>query len=102
MNSVNEEVIMNDIPVMHEVVTMGTDLEAAWLWFAGEVDSAKARRYCLEQALRVNPDSTIARQGLAVLTQQEPAPGPRRPVFSIRLGQLFGRRAAAEVVTTLR
>lgn len=45
----------------------GSNLEMDWLWMAEQVTREYERRYCLEQALRINPDSETARRELAKL-----------------------------------
>lgn len=38
-----------------------------WLWMSTLVDSAQERIYCLESALRVDPDNEAAKRGLIIL-----------------------------------
>lgn len=55
---------------------LNTDLdnETAWLWLAAVVEGDR-RRHCLEQVLRINPNSQAAQKALAELagTSAEPA-----------------------------
>lgn len=44
-----------------------SNLEMDWLWLATRVTSAGERRYCLQRALAINPESRLARRGLAQL-----------------------------------
>lgn len=90
MQPVDQQPEKTDIPVKHDVVIKGTELEAAWLWFAGTVNSDTARRYCLEQALHANPESQPARQALAAMIPQ-PAAETHRPAVIWRLSWLFRR-----------
>jgi hypothetical protein len=53
--------------------------ETAWLWMAGAVDDDEQRRYCLSRALEINPEHVLAREVLAQLQPQPPAPGPEAP-----------------------
>ena len=53
--------------------------EAAWIWMSGTVEDAEQRRYCLEQALAINPANPTARAGLALLKGQEPELPPPVP-----------------------
>ena len=41
--------------------------EQAWLWMSGVVETEEERFICLENVLIINPDSEIARKGLAAL-----------------------------------
>jgi tetratricopeptide (TPR) repeat protein len=43
-----------------------------WLWMSAVVDSSKERIYCLNQALRIDPQNQVARRGLTVLGAQPP------------------------------
>src|SRR4030043_2400628 len=38
-----------------------------WLWMSTLVDTEKERIYCLESALRADPDNEAARRGLVIL-----------------------------------
>jgi hypothetical protein len=44
--------------------------DEAWVWLAGVVDDPADMRRCLQQALRINPLNSHARQGIAWLDQQ--------------------------------
>ena len=46
-----------------------SQLELDWLWYAANMTHDTERRYCLKRALEINPDSTLARNALAKLTQ---------------------------------
>lgn len=41
-----------------------SNTEYDWLWLAAQLSDSHKRRYCFEQALTINPDSTVAQQGL--------------------------------------
>ncbi len=38
-----------------------------WLWMSAAVESEKERKYCLNQALKLDPDNQMARRGLILL-----------------------------------
>src|SRR5512146_3097599 len=38
-----------------------------WIWMSAAVDTAKERVYCLETALKLDPDNAIAKRGLVLL-----------------------------------
>lgn len=86
--------MINDQQPSQEISLGDTDLEAAWLWFAAQATSDEARRYSLENALRANPKSQVARQMLAALQPQpKPANEPRFGFFGRgwkRAGQMAG------------
>ena len=72
-----------------DAVELDPDNENAWLWLSGVVDSTTERQHCLEQVLRLNPDNTYARAGLASLqkltTQAVPLDIEPPPLTSIRV-----------------
>lgn len=44
-----------------------SNYELDWLWLASHVVRDHERRYCLQRALHINPDSWVAKQELAKL-----------------------------------
>src|SRR5512140_84884 len=38
-----------------------------WIWMSAAVDTAKERIYCLETAIKLDPQNAIARRGLVLL-----------------------------------
>jgi hypothetical protein len=60
--------------LLRQVVTENPDNELAWMWLASAVDDLDERRACLQQALRLNPDNTRAREALSRL---QPGSGAR-------------------------
>lgn len=44
-----------------------SNLELDWLWLFMQCDDGARRRYCLERALAINPQSAIARRELALI-----------------------------------
>ena len=57
-------------PLFQEALRDPSNLEMDWLWLAAQVTRDCERAYCLQQALRINPRSELARCGLAQLAQQ--------------------------------
>jgi tetratricopeptide (TPR) repeat protein len=55
---------------LREAVRLDPNNEQGWLWLAGTVSSPDQRRFCLERALQINPQSTIAKRGLSALQGQ--------------------------------
>jgi hypothetical protein len=53
-----------------KVLTADPKNEVAWLWMASLVSEDERRAYCLRQVLRLNPDSHLAKEGLAQLRQK--------------------------------
>jgi hypothetical protein len=47
-----------------------SNYEMDWLWYAANMASDSQRRFCLERALQLNPDSEMARRALAKLGSQ--------------------------------
>jgi len=52
--------------------------EEAWLWMSLVLDTPAEKRFCLEKALAINPQSTQAQAGLLYLEQH--ARGPVKPI----------------------
>ncbi|MAS37076.1 MAG: hypothetical protein CL610_23960 [Anaerolineaceae bacterium] len=50
--------------LLRQVVAADPRNELAWMWLASAVDSIDERRTCLENALRINPNNTRAREAL--------------------------------------
>ncbi|MCS7010274.1 MAG: tetratricopeptide repeat protein [Anaerolineales bacterium] len=46
-----------------------------WVWLSGVVDTQKERLYCLQTALKLDPQNTAARRGLLILGGREAEPG---------------------------
>ncbi|WP_110513976.1 hypothetical protein [Herpetosiphon llansteffanensis] len=45
--------------------------EQAWLWLSGVLDEQRDVEFCLQSALKINPDNQQARKGLAWIQQQQ-------------------------------
>ncbi len=64
--------------ILAEILKTEPQNEKAWLWMSGVVTKDEERRYCLKRVLAINPDSLLAKKGLARL-QQEHKERPRPP-----------------------
>jgi hypothetical protein len=58
--------------LLAQAVQANPTYEMAWLWLASSLIVPGERRYCLERALTINPQSQPARQGLAALGDTAP------------------------------
>src|SRR3954469_22707999 len=52
-----------------------SNLELDWLWYATNMTGDVERRYCLNRALAINPQSSLPRSALAKLPQHAGAAG---------------------------
>lgn len=59
--------------VLVKILNTDPDNETAWLWLAAAVEGDR-RRHCLEQVLRINPNSQAAQKGLEELAGTSTAP----------------------------
>jgi hypothetical protein len=50
-----------------EAVREDSNLAMDWLWYAEQMTSDAARRYCVERALAIDPDNELARRALVKL-----------------------------------
>ena len=72
-----------------QVVEADENDEQAWLWLSGVVESLEDKQVCLENILALNPDSDLAKRGLAWIAQQRaeqglpPVPPPETPAPAI-------------------
>lgn len=55
-------------------------IELDWLWYAAHMTGMIERRYCLNRALAINPQSSLARSALAKLPKQPQAAGETVPL----------------------
>ena len=65
-----------------DVVELDRHNEQAWLWLSTLTDNIEDQRTCLENALAINPDNTLARERLAALA----ANGTQRVVICPQCG----------------
>lgn len=56
--------------LLMQVVEQDEENGLAWLWLSGVVDSLDDREVCLENVLSIDPDNTLARNGLELLYRQ--------------------------------
>jgi hypothetical protein len=56
--------------LLTELIRDEPNNESAWLWMSGVVEKPDRQIYCLQQALRINPNNQHASMGLAKLTSQ--------------------------------
>ncbi len=50
--------------------------EKAWLWLSGAVDTSEERLFCMAKILSINPNSSVAKYGLQLLTSSSDDLGP--------------------------
>jgi Tfp pilus assembly protein PilF len=72
---INDQALADARLVLAEALALDPEFEQAWLWFAHIADDPGERRFCLERAAAINPDST-ARQELLKLRQAAPVQPP--------------------------
>lgn len=53
-----------------QAVQESSNLELDWLWYATQMTDVAEQRYCLLQALEINPESEMARRALANLPHE--------------------------------
>lgn len=99
--------------LLRQVVAADPQNELGWMWLASAVDSLDERRKCLENALRLNPNNTRAREALRRLQPagtaqtREAAPRPRpQPTAAGQAGRspmliVIGVVVALAVLTAL-
>ena len=68
--------------VLAQVVKNDPRSATGWLWLAGVVETKNQQRYCLEKAVRLNPQDEVARQALARIKAEEAKPVPQVPISS--------------------
>lgn len=62
--------------LLREILKIDQRNEAAWLWMTQCVNTDEDQQKCLQNALRVNPNSEQAKRGLAVLQQRQASQQP--------------------------
>ena len=65
--SVSAETVQFGEKMLNEAIQNGWNMEMDWLWLATKVTVDVHRRYCLDRALKINPDSEMAKLGLRQL-----------------------------------
>jgi hypothetical protein len=51
--------------LLAQALAEDSNLKLDWLWYAGQLEDAGERHYCLQRALQINPQSELARRELA-------------------------------------
>ena len=62
--------------LFRRAIEIDSNNELAWLWLSGVAENTHERRYCLEQALQINPENVQASAGLKWLDQQGAGTSP--------------------------
>jgi tetratricopeptide (TPR) repeat protein len=70
------------LPILKEIVQDDPNNENAWLWLYSCSDRTEQKRYCLQQALRINPNNQNARKALDNLERLSSSPNPATPATS--------------------
>jgi hypothetical protein len=65
------------IPILKNIIKTDRDNELAWLWMSACVEKAEDKKFCLNEALRINPNSEHTKKAL---DQLEPKP-PLQPTL---------------------
>ena len=58
------------LPILKEIVQAEPNNENAWLWLYSCVEKVEQKKYCLQQAIRINPDNQKAHEALLKLESQ--------------------------------
>jgi len=58
------------IPIIKDILKLNRDNENAWLWLSVCADQPEDKKYCLQEALRINPNNEHTKKGLAQLATQ--------------------------------
>jgi hypothetical protein len=67
------------LPILRKIVQSDPNNEMAWLWLYACVNTNPQKIYCLQQALRVNPENQNAQQALAKLSDLSQQNNKERP-----------------------
>ncbi len=54
--------------LLHDLLKKDRNVETAWLWMAACVETDEDKRFCLREALRINPANLLTQKALAQLT----------------------------------
>jgi hypothetical protein len=60
--------------LLSRAIRLNPRCDKAWLWLSAVVETDEKRSYCLQQALKINPENAAARQGLERLAPSAPEP----------------------------
>ena len=58
--------------LLTRLLKTGQDNPEYWVWMSAVVDTTKERAYCLNQALKLDPQNKAARRGLTIMGQMTP------------------------------
>jgi hypothetical protein len=59
-----EQAVIDDSQILRRAVHINSSDEVDWLLYAARLTDPAKRRYCLERALALNPNSDLANQAL--------------------------------------
>jgi hypothetical protein len=65
LGDAQRQAAIDDAPVLRRAVHANSSDEVDWLLYAAILTDPAKRRYCLERALALNPNSDLAKQALA-------------------------------------
>ena len=65
------------VPILKIILKLNRDYELAWLWMSVCIDEPQDKKFCLHEALRINPDNQNAKKAFE---QLEPQPIPQPTV----------------------
>lgn len=60
--------------LLTQAVQLDPEAEMGWLWLSAVLNTPRARAFCMQKILDLNPTHPIARQALVVLERAAPAP----------------------------
>jgi hypothetical protein len=66
------------VPLLKNILKVDREVELAWLWLSACVETRDNKKYCYQEALRINPANPHAKKALE---QLEPA--PMGPIVSV-------------------
>lgn len=92
--------VKNPSPLFQEAFREQSNHEMEWLWYAEWVPNDAERRYCLQRALYINPNSRTARAELDALQRRESA--GTQPKRALSLGRLLRKGIDITVFGLLR
>src|SRR5512133_1445425 len=58
--------------LLTRLLKIGQDNPEYWVWMSAVVDSSKERIFCLKEALRLDPQNSAAKRGLALVGAMPP------------------------------
>jgi len=79
------------IPILKNILKTDRDNELAWLWMSTCVDKPEDKKFCLQEALRINPNGENTKKAL---DQLEPKPSLQPTLEEMGLGASTVQKAA--------